>query len=424
MRSSARCLPQMTQSALPGLALEIVAHYAKAGEAGSDNESLYTVLPLQPNTRSPVGSSGKQYDLEKRKVRWHQQTLKALGLIEPVPGVRARWRCKAGAKKLDKALETQVLISYSTKLGLSLFARCQSVFAALQEPIALCLTSPPYPLRRPRAYGNPTAHEFVDFITEALEPIVKNLLPGGSIALNISNDIFVSGSPERSLYVERTVIALHDRLGLRLMDRLIWQNPCKPPGPLQWASLTRQQLNVSWEPVLWFTNDPKRCFADNRRVLKPHTNQHARLIAQGGANRTASYGDGAYRLKDSSFGTPTEGAIPKNTLYFPTNNQSNGRAKALRDCAIQAGLPTHGAAMPLDLAKFLVQFLTDSDSDHLVVDPFGGWNTSGLAAEALGRRWLVTESIAQYSAASSFRFLDCDGFEQGHELIDATPASL
>ena len=135
---------------------------------------------------------------------------------------------------------------------------------------------------------------------------------------------------------------------------------------------TFQQLNVSWEPVLWFTNDPKQCFADNRRVLRPHTGTHSTLIRQGGAKRTAVYGDGAYRLKDSSFSNVTEGSIPKNTLYFPTNNQSSTQSHALRERSRLAGLPTHGATMPLDLAKFLVSFLTDPAEDHLVVDPFGG----------------------------------------------------
>lgn len=404
------------QLMLPGLAEAMLNAYAQAGEDGAPNEDVYSKLSLSFGHRHPVGEQAKLHDIAKRKVRWQQQTLKQMGLLELVPGKRARWRCTASAKRLDHAETKTILLSYSTYLGLALYAKCQDVFQALDQPIALCLTSPPYPLQRPRAYGNPTSHEFVDFITVALEPIVKNLMPGGSIALNISNDIFESASPARSLYVERTVIALHERLGLHLMDRLIWHNPCKPPGPLQWASRTRQQMNVSWEPILWFTNDPKRCFADNRRVLRPHTAKHSNLIRQGGAKRTAVYGDGAYRLKDSSFSNVTEGSIPKNTLYFPTNNQGTSQAHALRARAQLAGLPPHGATMPLELAKFLVNFMTDAAEDHLVVDPFGGWNTTGLAAELLGRRWLVTEAVAQYSAASSFRFEGFDGFDRHHEL--------
>ena len=73
------------------------------------------------------------------------------------------------------------------------------------------------------------------------------------MALSLSNDIFEQGSPARSLYLERLTIALEDRLGLRLMDRLIWKSN-KPPGPYQWASKERMQLNTAYEPVLWFSN--------------------------------------------------------------------------------------------------------------------------------------------------------------------------
>jgi hypothetical protein len=46
------------------------------------------------------------------------------------------------------------------------------------------------------------------------------------------------------------------------------------------------------------------------------------------------------------------------------------------------GLPVHGALMPLPLALFLVKFLTRQGD--LVVDGFGGWGTSAMAAEQTG----------------------------------------
>lgn len=98
------------------------------------------------------------------------------------------------------------------------------------------------------------------------------------------------------LYVERMVLALHDRLGLSLMDRWPWINLSKPPSPTHWACVNRYQLCAGWEPVYWFTNDPDRVRSDNRRVLIPHTEKHQKLMAQGD-NRVVSYGDGAYRLR-------------------------------------------------------------------------------------------------------------------------------
>jgi hypothetical protein len=41
----------------------------------------------------------------------------------------------------------------------------------------------------------------------------------------------------------------------------------------------------------------------------------------------------------------------------------------------------------------------------LVVDIFGGSNTTGETAEELGRRWLYLESDPEYAIASAFRFM-------------------
>ena len=123
---------------------------------------------------------------------------------------------------------------------------------------------------------------YIDWIRKMLAPVVRNLVPGGSICLNISNDLFEPGLPSRSLYRERLVIALCDRFGLRKMDELIWHNASKPPGPVRWASIERSQLNVGYEPVYWFTNDPTRVRSNNRRVLQAHSDKHLKLINAGG----------------------------------------------------------------------------------------------------------------------------------------------
>ena len=362
--------------------------------------------------KQPIGDSGQEHSLAARKARWHQQTLRRLGIIERVPGKRGVWRLTTGQEQLTAAQPGVHLVAYSTNLGLALWS-CNSAFSKLDEPVHLIVSSPPYPLRKSRAYGNPCAKEFVAFLTEALDPLIKNLVPGGSIALNLSNDIFNPGSPSRSTYLERVVIALEDA-GLHLMDRLIWSNPSKPPGPIAWASKSRQQLNVGWEPVLWFTNDPAACFSDNRRVLEPHTAKHTRLMTQGGTKEDVDYCDGAYRRRAGAFGNQTEGRIPRNVLSI---GHASAEARETRRLNAEQGLRAHGAMFPLRLAKFLVEFL--SRPGDLVADPFGGWNTTGLAAELTGRRWISTEKMAEYAAGGATRFTDRPGFLTSFDLSRA-----
>lgn len=385
----------------------VASCYAESGHRSLSNDDLYVRVAEKAGVskddlshKTPIGKQGVARSLVTRKIRWFQQTLKSLGILERVPESRGEWRLtSAGRSKLTAANDSIKMIGFATDLGVAIWARCESVFAGLGEQIHLTLTSPPYPLASARAYGNPSESEYVDFICRTIEPLVKHLAPGGSICLNVSNDIFSRGSPARSLYLERLVLALSDRLGLSLMDRLVWRNPSKPPGPIQWASIHRLQLNVEYEPVYWFTNDPSRVRSDNRRVLAPHTEQQKSLIAKGGDQRTASYCDGAYRLKPGSFGNETPGKIPRNVLSFSHNCSDQRRYKAhCRD----VGLPSNQAPMPLALAKFLVEFLTEPGD--LVADPFSGSFTTAKAAETLGRRWIGTEQMLEYVLGARSRF--------------------
>lgn len=393
---------------------DLLASYA-ACSGSLSNQALYgelarrgSVEPASLGRTVPIGRRGEAHSPVKRRIRWHQQTLRALGLLErDGEAGRGHWRLTPmGRRKLTPAQPGKVLVGFSTDLGVALWAAASDVFAKLDEPIVLCLSSLPYPLARPRAYGNPTAENYVDWACTLLEPIAQHLVPGGSIALNISNDIFISGSPARSLYVEQLVIALCQRLGLHLWERMVWANPCKPPGPLQWASLTRQQLNAKYEPIYCFTNDPKLLRADNRRVLEAHTRRQLALMQSGGEQRTTNYGDGAHRVRLGSYGRVTAGRIPGNVLSIAHRCADK---EAARREAIAQGLPTHGAAMPLKLAQFLIEFLTEPGD--LVVDPCGGWMTTGKAAELTGRPWLCTELMGEYVLGAASRFRDARGFE-------------
>lgn len=51
-----------------------------------------------------------------------------------------------------------------------------------------------------------------------------------------------------------------------------------------------------------------------------------------------------------------------------------------------------------------------------MVDPFGGWGTTALAAEQSGRRWIVTERMAEYVAAQAMRLRNAVGFQNAIPL--------
>ena len=278
-------------------------------------------------------------------------------------------------------------------------------FCPANGAIVLCLTSPPYPLTKPRSYGNVSEQQFVDWFCKTIEPVVKNLVRGGSLAVNLSNDVFLPGLPARSLYRERLVLALCERFGLYKIDEIPWINESKPPGPVAWASKERFLMNVAWEPVYWFSNSPLHLHSDNRRILKEHTERHLALIRNGGESRTHIASDGAYSVRPGSYASDTPGAIQRNVLHF---GHACADQRAYRRGARALGLPAHGAPMPLALAKLFVEFLTKPGD--LVCDPFAGSQTTGKAAELLGRRWLSTEVMLEYVMGAATRFTSANGF--------------
>jgi DNA modification methylase len=397
--------------------------YAESAGSPVDNSTLYREVARRTGIgedallrRIPIGRNKSLRSPIARSIRWAQQTLITDGLLQRAEGERAVWQLTHhGRQSLCKIKPGHVLIAFSTDLGLAMWGSAQDVFSILGEPISLCLTSPPYPISRGRAYGKITESEYVDFLCRALEPVIQNLRSGGSVVLNVSNDVFERGMPSRSLYQERLILALHDRFGLHKMDTLIWHNPSKPPGPVWWASINRLQLNVGYEPVLWMTNDPNQVLADNRRVLEPHTARQQQLIRAGGENRHGVYADGAYVVRPGSYSHATPGRIPRNVLTIGHKCQDQARYKKT---ARDLGLPVHGAPYPLRLVKFLISFL--SECGDLVVDPFAGSLTTGRGAEELGRRWVCTDNVCEYLRGGAERFRSHGGFWMNPIFAEAT----
>ena len=60
--------------------------------------------------------------------------------------------------------------------------------------------------------------------------------------------------------------------------------------------------------------------------------------------------------------------------------------------------------MPPEIPEFFIKFLTDPGD--LVLDPFGGSNTTGAAAEDLGRQWIALEPDGDFIEGSIGRFAE------------------
>lgn len=364
--------------------------------------------------REPVGEAGKSHNIFHNRVRWAQQSLRREELLTRVND--GEWEVHRHKKlKLRAAKATRHVVAVSTSVGMCIWTKSPNIFEdVIQDDVHLVLTSPPYPIQKPRAYGGIHESEYTDFICRAIEPIMTRMVPGASIVLNLSNDVFEQGSPARSIYLERLVVALHDNLGLKLMDRKPWESN-KPPGPVHWCSKKRIHLNVGWEPVLWFCNEPLKTFACVDRVLQEHSERHKKFVAKGGVKTESVHGDGAYRKKVGAYSRETKGRIPTNVLHYGNTCKSGQEVTAF---AKELGIPEHGAKMPLSLAQFLVEFLTEPG--QTVVDPFAGTLTTAQAAQITGRKWFCLEQMMEYIRQGFRRFRDLPDAWINPDIVRAT----
>ncbi len=280
---------------------------------------------------------------------------------------------------------------YSTAWGAAYLGDALAVMRQVpSDYAALVLTSPPFALRRRKAYGNVDAEDYIEWFWPFAQEIHRILKPTGSFVIDLAG-AWNPGSPTRSLLPYELVIRLSKLFFLA--QECYWFNPSKLPTPAEWVTIRRNRLKDAVNYVWWFskTTEPD---ADNRRVLKPYSRSMRRLLRDGYKpdRRPSQHDISKHFQKDNG------GAIPPNILVVP-NTRSND--EYFRHCR-EAGLPIHPARFPTAVPEFFIKFLTRPR--QVVLDPFAGSNVTGQVAEALGRRWISIEINPDYVEGSRYRF--------------------
>lgn len=282
---------------------------------------------------------------------------------------------------------------YKTELGALYCADSLDFMRTLpDDSVDIVVTSPPYALHFKKEYGNVSQQEYLEWFLPFAHEIKRIIKPSGSFVLNIGGS-WQPGSPVRSLYHYRTLLALVDEIGFDLAQEFFWFNPAKMPAPAEWVNVRRIRVKDSVEYIFWLVKDPM-AKADNRKVLQPYSPDMKRLIKRGIKNTIRPSG----HMIKGSFATDQGGAIPSN-LIQSGNNESN--SSYIKNSKI-AGNKIHPARFPAELPRFFIEFLTDPED--LVLDPFAGSNTTGFVAESLKRKWIGIEIRDDYADESRLRF--------------------
>jgi DNA modification methylase len=292
-----------------------------------------------------------------------------------------------------------VFESYKTRLGKAFNSSIED-FVLSDEAISLAggvdliLTSPPYPLLSPKAYGNLSGEEYLRWIVSVIESLLPHLNQHGSLVVEIGNT-WERGQPTMSTLPLETLLAIKNSLNLEVCQMFIWENPNKLPGPAIWVNKDRVRVKDSFTHLWWFSKSPNPK-ANNRNVLKPYSKSMEKLLERQSYNKGIR--PSGHKIGDGFLKSESTGAIPGSVLIIPNSKESS----EYRDWCKKNGYPQHPARMPSELAKFFIEFLTEPGD--LVFDPFGGSNTTGSTAETLKRRWVVTEMSNEYFNGSKGRF--------------------
>jgi DNA modification methylase len=295
--------------------------------------------------------------------------------------------------------EEKIPVAYETALGTMYQSTVEeflesSLAHGLRNEVQLVFTSPPFPLNRKKKYGNKTGEEYLEWLSKLAGPLSRLLTDNGSFVVELGN-AWEPGEPVMSTLALEALLELRRAGDFKLCQQFVVHNPARLPSPAQWVNIDRIRVKDAYTNV-WWMSKTARPKADNRNVLAGYSPSMKKLLSRQSYN--AGRRPSEHKIGEVSFLTDNGGAIPPNVLTM-SNTVSNDRYRAY--CKEQ-GLKVHPARMPPELAEFFIKFVTDPDD--LVFDPFGGSNTSGAAAEELGRRWLAIEPRADYIEGSRGRF--------------------
>jgi site-specific DNA-methyltransferase (cytosine-N4-specific) len=288
---------------------------------------------------------------------------------------------------------------YATKSGVMYVSLIESFLHSeagqkARGSVQMIFTSPPFPLNHKKKYGNKTGEEYLTWLHDLAPRLTELLTPDGSIVMELGN-AWEPGSPVMSTLPLEAFLAFKEAGKLNLCQQFICHNPARLPSPAQWVNVERIRVKDSFTHIWWMsrTERPK---ADNRRVLTEYSDEMKDLLTR------RSYNGGrrpsGHRIGHESFFKDNGGAIPPNVFVHSNTTSTDRYREYCRERAIKA----HPAPMQLDVVRFFIKMLTDPGD--LVLDPFGGSNSTGAMAEDLERKWIAVEPNREYVTGSMGRF--------------------
>lgn len=310
---------------------------------------------------------------------------------------------------------------YSTDLGEYHIGNSKNILKSkigqkLKGNVQLILTSPPFPLNKKKSYGNLNGDEYKKWFSNLAKTFSDLLKEDGSIVIELGNSWKPNHPVQSLLHLESLLKFVNNpKANLRLCQEFICYNPSRLPSPAQWVTVNRIRTVDSFTRLWWMSKSdyPK---ADNTKVLRPYSKSMKALLARKKFNSGKRPSE--HKISEDAFLKDNKGSImhnvieleqidekrdprlPNNMLSFANTSSNDFFSNKCRE----KGIKIHPARMPLPLASFFIEFLTEPGD--IIFDPFAGSNTTGYCAEVLNREWVSMEIKREYGEQSKIRFED------------------
>ena len=238
----------------------------------------------------------------------------------------------------------------------------------------LVITSPPYD--NLRTYGNYDDWNFEKF-RKLADALSRNLVEGGVVMWNV-NDAVVKGSETGSSF--RQALYFLDECGLRLHDTMIYHKTfCPFP-----SGKKSKRYSQHFEFMFVFSKGAPK----TTNLIADKKNKWGGT-PQAWGNGVVRQKDGSLKADKRSGKTIADFGVRENVWKFPSPNLQKHYTK------------DHPATMPYEMAKDHI--LTWSNEGDVVLDPFMGSGTTGLACKETNRECIGIEINPDYFALAGER---------------------
>ena len=254
---------------------------------------------------------------------------------------------------------------------------CENILENISDnSIDLIFTSPPYADQRQNTYGGVKPADYVKWFLPKSSQFLRVLKSDGTFILNIKERV-VNG--ERHTYVIDLIKSMKDQ-GWFWTEEFIWHKKNSFPG--KWPNRFRD----SWERLLQFNKSKKFNFYQDE-VMEPIGDWARTRLSN--LSQTDLVRDES--KVNSGFGKNVSKWVGRKNVY-PTN---------VLHLATECSNQNHSAVFPEQLPNWFIRLFTKPGD--VVLDPFMGSGTTGVAAAKLGRNFIGIEILPEYVDLSNHR---------------------